>query len=1077
TFPTDYSPTTQPTCSYNCYLYKNGDPHGANDYSVASGTNIYAAASGSAMAHYYPNTTGEGSYGYMVTITHANGYLTRYAHLSGYVAKIRNDQTGVWVEQGELIGYSGNSGGPWRQSDNTLRAPYHLHFEVQKNGVRVNPYDPNNYLWTTNPPSPAKTPPLVGFLSPNGTIDSQITPLFKSFYDVNGGATTFGFPWDNGGTNFVHDWGDLEVQDFLKGDIWCQLVLNPWNNKVYAVWNKILRFWNSHYGYRDYGAPYTNETEYTFFARGQTSFATRGDKITVQKFAILQDLSRKTIIYNPTTNYVGHCPVGVFTFDMSKVPAGYYLAEHFDDGSTIPLPNVPTNNGKREWLLQAGSHVFWIIKADGQPIQGQGLAITITEGNEKVYGPSDIGFSDTDPGSGGSSGGGSSGGSSGGSGGSSGGGGLSGGSGGGQIPTLHLDDPHDGQIIFLADQTKRPFFISNIGHGILECTVSTSGHSWLVVKYTTLGYYAENYVDTVFVNYGAMSSGTNIGYVYLSSSGGSATITVTANKTDSSPVNPPNYNHNPAFTSFTVSPASGSAPLIINCSATIQDQDDDPTTLIWDFGDGITSSQLVVSHFYSNSGQYTVKATASDGKGESATHEQQVTVTEGAKLWANYDGLGFARAYDISGSFVLGNSGNATLNWSMTDIPVWLSVNPIGGIISVGKNDTVIVTPIDSKTPVGNSYADLKITSNGGDWNVHIIMNKPAQTPKLYFPWDIVDCDSTLVDKGYKIKNPGTDTLHWQLLEDIAWLSVRPSSGSVAPNGKIDIHFIANRSVLSSGGYSPKVYLNSNGGNKELVAKIFMPQPSTPKPTNHEPSTTEPPPVTPDPVIPPPVFPSDPALIVPPPTGPTPITPPAVLYFPCDGFGFGENTLKRMFDLENDGGDILVWSVLSEQPFIVISPNSGNLAAGSKVTLTFEAKRIGLTDGVYFANVLFTSNIGNKAIIVCVTCKNMTGAVIQANTNLAGEVGSIPTSFILYQNYPNPFNPETTISYDLPEQCAVKLIIYDLRGREVEILADENQFAGNHLIRWQPTDLSSGMYLCRLIAGGKIKTQKMLFTK
>lgn len=187
--------------------------------------------------------------------------------------------------------------------------------------------------------------------------------------------------------------------------------------------------------------------------------------------------------------------------------------------------------------------------------------------------------------------------------------------------------------------------------------------------------------------------------------------------------------------------------------------------------------------------------------------------------------------------------------------------------------------------------------------------------------------------------------------------------------------------------------------------------------------------------------------------------------------------MKRMFDLENDGGDILVWSVLSEQPFIVISPNSGSLAAGSKVTLTFEAKRIGLTDGVYSTNVLFTSNIGNKAIIVCVTCKNMTGAVIQANTNLAGEVGSIPTSFILYQNYPNPFNPETIIGYDLPEQCTVKLIIYDIQGREVDCLVNETQAAGSYFVRWRPDQLLSGTYLCRLVAGQETKTNKIMFIK
>lgn len=679
---------------------------------------------------------------------------------------------------------------------------------------------------TTKPaviPDPPSTPALVGLMMPGAQAEPVITASFQNLYNGYGGQTAFGLPWNNNGHGiYVHDWGGLKVQDFLNGTSWCQFVWNQVAWQTYTVWNKILTFWNANWGYRDYGPPTGHEESAVYVG---DVVAPSGSTIILQRFSLDGGSTIKTIVFWGGTidAEAKHFPVGTIAID---VEVGYH-AEIINKSTQkkIVLPTA-VNQERQQYVVDSGLYQLCYYNQNGVKASCDEKDYPVSEGNHKYWQPSGV----VDPDSGGSSGGGSSGGSSGGSGGSSG-GGSSGGSGGGQISTLHLDDPHDGQMIFLADQTKRPFFITNIGHGILECTVSTSAHSWLVVKYATLGYYAENYVDTVFVNYGAMSNGTNIGHVYLHSNGGSATITVTANKTDSSPINPLNYNHNPAFTSFTVSPTSGSAPLTINCSATIQDQDNDPTTLIWDFGDGSTSSQLTISHLYSNSGQYTVKATASDGKGGSATREQQITVNEGAKLWANYDGLGFTRAYDISGSFVLGNSGNATLNWSMTDIPVWLSVNPISGIISVGKNDTVIVTPIDSKTPVGNSYADLKITSNGGDWNIHIIMNKPA--PKLDFYWSIIDFDSVLVDKGYKIKNPGTDTLHWQLLEDIAWLSARPSSGSIAPNGKINVHFIANRSVLSSGGYSAKAYLNSNGGNKELLAKIFMPQPSTPKPTNH----------------------------------------------------------------------------------------------------------------------------------------------------------------------------------------------------------------------------------------------------
>ena len=87
-------------------------------------------------------------------------------------------------------------------------------------------------------------------------------------------------------------------------------------------------------------------------------------------------------------------------------------------------------------------------------------------------------------------------------------------------------------------------------------------------------------------------------------------------------------------------------------------------------------------------------------------------------------------------------------------------------------------------------------------------------------------------------------------------------------------------------------------------------------------------------------------------------------------------------------------------------------------------------------------------------------------------------SFSLQQNYPNPFNPTTTISYQLPVASNVKLIVYDVLGRAVEILVDEYKSDGMHNIQFTiPSELSSGVYFCRLEAGSQIFQKKMLLLK
>ena len=88
-----------------------------------------------------------------------------------------------------------------------------------------------------------------------------------------------------------------------------------------------------------------------------------------------------------------------------------------------------------------------------------------------------------------------------------------------------------------------------------------------------------------------------------------------------------------------------------------------------------------------------------------------------------------------------------------------------------------------------------------------------------------------------------------------------------------------------------------------------------------------------------------------------------------------------------------------------------------------------------------------------------------------------PLRFALYQNYPNPFNPSTTISYSLDKSGHVSLDVYDILGRKVAELVDGKMTAGSHRVRFDASNLASGLYIYRLEENSSITSKKMILLK
>ena len=88
------------------------------------------------------------------------------------------------------------------------------------------------------------------------------------------------------------------------------------------------------------------------------------------------------------------------------------------------------------------------------------------------------------------------------------------------------------------------------------------------------------------------------------------------------------------------------------------------------------------------------------------------------------------------------------------------------------------------------------------------------------------------------------------------------------------------------------------------------------------------------------------------------------------------------------------------------------------------------------------------------------------------------TSFVLYQNYPNPFNPKTTIEYEVPEKSFVTIKIYDILGREVQTLVNnQEQVRFKYKVVFDAISFPSGVYFYRLQAGSFTETKKMVVIK
>ena len=214
----------------------------------------------------------------------------------------------------------------------------------------------------------------------------------------------------------------------------------------------------------------------------------------------------------------------------------------------------------------------------------------------------------------------------------------------------------------------------------------------------------------------------------------------------------------------------------------------------------------------------------------------------------------------------------------------------------------------------------------------------------------------------------------------------------------------------------------------------------------------------------------------------SPLSPDTLL---VKGFGHGTAALSIMPDtvdfgfigiggtpdtaivMTNLGNDTLFASVTSSNsvftvmtPTVLVPPNE---TARDTVTFTVTS---GGRDSAY---IVVTGNHPTSPDTILVRG--------EGNIAVGVELASgVPETFDLQQNYPNPFNPSTLIRYQLPKRVHVSLRVYNLVGRVVESLVQQEQDTGYYEVRWSPR-VASGVYFLRIETGDFAKTMKVLLLK
>ncbi|MEZ4746280.1 MAG: T9SS type A sorting domain-containing protein [Calditrichia bacterium] len=186
--------------------------------------------------------------------------------------------------------------------------------------------------------------------------------------------------------------------------------------------------------------------------------------------------------------------------------------------------------------------------------------------------------------------------------------------------------------------------------------------------------------------------------------------------------------------------------------------------------------------------------------------------------------------------------------------------------------------------------------------------------------------------------------------------------------------------------------------------------------------------------------------------------------------------IRKLFsgDVDGDGHDELILDVGG---FVLVLKVPGNDQYEE-----FWAKRVSWADGIGVGDV---DGNGTDDIVICKEIWTNNDFYSQSDVyrfnplsvGIPANQPAVANAITLFPNYPNPFNPTTTIRFTLPVAADVALSVLNIRGQVVADILDERRSAGEHLVVFDASVLSSGVYFCRMVSGSFSQVHKMVVVR
>jgi len=315
----------------------------------------------------------------------------------------------------------------------------------------------------------------------------------------------------------------------------------------------------------------------------------------------------------------------------------------------------------------------------------------------------------------------------------------------------------------------------------------------------------------------------------------------------------------------------------------------------------------------SKTGYQTNTTTVKVIAGETASADLQLSQVE-PELSVSTTDLDFS-ASSTSIPFTISNSGEGTLDWTVSENATWISVNPTSG--SITSNQSSVTVSVDRSGLSAGDYSEsISVSSNGGSATITVTMT--VEGPVVAVSNNSLNFGTTTENLTFNITNSGIGTVNYNIVYSANWLTVNPTSGSATTETDV-INVSVNRNGLAYGNYFETMTVTSNTNSVTVDVMMTVPDPNNPQLSAY----------------------------------------PTSLDF--------ENTETNLsFYISNTGSGLLTWNITDDESWISVNNQSGTTETETdEITVTVD--RLGQTPGTYTGTVTVSSDGGNQNINISMT--------------------------------------------------------------------------------------------------------------